>query len=627
MKLPNINYLVNKTKESFLAFPITIISAFIAVCISIYYVEFKNSIKHEFIFINLILTFYLGIPLYFCSTFLKPKTSPHKFYKYIPYVISTGILILVYFSLPNQEITFNTKIPYIRYAIFNMIAHLLVSFSLFIKKGQINGFWNYNKTLFIRFCTSFLYAIFLYVGLALAFSVLSFLFDFDIDGEFYFELFIIVFGLFNTWFFVAGITKETSIYSDITEYPKGLKIFTQYVLLPLLAIYLMILYAYGTKIIINQNLPKGLVSYLVVIISVLGIFTFLLIYPFGKQKGNEWINKANTVYYYLLLPLIILLSIAIYMRIADYGITINRYIICLFGFWVLLLIICFTLKLTNIKFIPISLATLLFICSFGPWSMFHISEKSQSNRLIKILETNEFIEHGKIINEVFWEQDSLPKFYSVNKNISVPVISDSIHNEIKSILDYLDDYHGMNSIDYLFKQDLKNYLKIASDSVHRINEARTYMKTLGLEYKHIYNFKADIENKIIKYSIKNQKVTHIRNYDYLTHFYKYTHNSNPVNFTINQTDYKVIFDDKKVSFNITSKTDTLKVSLQKLVNNLYAKYPKGKDSLSNDELHLTGKIDHFNVLINLENIGIDQKKDSIKPNYYNGNLLFKELVK
>lgn len=623
MKFPNIQYLITKAKESFIAYPATIISAFIAVSISVYLVEFESEIHNKFPYINAILTFALAIPLCFCSTIIQSKIKKNK---YVVDIICSLILILIYFSLPNQETTFNTSIPYIRYAIFNVIAHLLVSFVFFLKKGELNGFWNYNKTLFIRLCTSVLYSGFLYLGIVLALTALHLLFDIDIDGETYFQIFIIVIGLFNTWFFVTGISKDTASYNSIHEYPKGLKIFTQYILLPLLAIYLMILYAYGAKIIITQNWPKGIVSYLITIVSVLGIFTFLLIYPYAKKKGNAWIKTANLGYYYLLLPLMTLLFIAIYLRITDYGVTINRYLICLFGFWVLILAIYFCLKKTNIKFIPTSLAILLFFTSFGPWGMFSTGERSQSNRLIKILEEHQFIRDGKIINEVIWEQDSIPIFYSKNKNIEVPVINDSIHNEIKSILDYLDDHHGMNTLEPLFKQDLKSYLKVAADSIKHTNEARIFMKTLGLDYKHKYNFKTAIEvNNNIKYKIKNTSVTQVSGYDYIFHFYQYSHNSKPLTFKIIEQEYTLDFLLHPSGISVMSKKDTLILPLEDMIQNLYKNHPKGKTPINNELLEITGKTNTFDVIVKLDNLGIKEVNDSLKVDYLNGNILFKHL--
>lgn len=460
MKLPSISYLFNKAKDSIVRFPLTILSSLISVCIAIFLVEFNDEILNFFPYINLLLTAALGIPLYFCTTIFIKKMNFNFKLKLICQIAATILLALIYFSLPNSDVTHNTSLPYIRYSIFNVIAHLLVSFIPYITSKKLNGFWNYNKVLFIRFLTSILYSGFLYIGLSLALLALNLLFDIDIHEELYFEFFIIIGGFFNTWFFVAGIPEELDELENITQYPKGLKIFSQYVLLPLLILYLIILYVYGVKILIFWDWPKGIVSYLISCVSILGILTLLLIYPYGNLKDNLWIKKFTNLYYYLLFPLIIILFIAIWLRIDDYGITINRYIIVLLGVWLSIISIYFSIRKTNIKFIPTSLAIILILMSFGPWSMFSVSENSQTKRLIKILEENSILKEGKVNNEVIWQTDSSDVFNSGTVLTNEYLVNDSIHNEIKSILDYLDDHHGFLSIKTIFQQNIDSLIMI-----------------------------------------------------------------------------------------------------------------------------------------------------------------------
>ena len=125
-----------------------------------------------------------------------------------------------------------------------------MSFSPYIKSKSLNGFWNYNKILFLRFCSSVLFSAVLYIGITLALLSITLLFDFDIDEDIYAKIWIIIAGLFNTWFFVSGIPEDIEQLDNLQTYPKGLKIFTQYILLPLLFTYLLILYLYGGKIIL-----------------------------------------------------------------------------------------------------------------------------------------------------------------------------------------------------------------------------------------------------------------------------------------------------------------------------------------------------------------------------------------
>src|SRR5690606_39197420 len=114
------------------------------------------------------------------------------------------------------------------------------------------------------------------------------------------QIFIMVIGLFNTWLFVSGININLRELDQLQLYPKKIKAFSCYVLLPLLLLYLLILYSYGFRIMLIWDWPRGIVSYMVLCISVLGILTFLLLYPYGFLQGNRWIKKANKAYFILM---------------------------------------------------------------------------------------------------------------------------------------------------------------------------------------------------------------------------------------------------------------------------------------------------------------------------------------
>src|SRR5690606_30297990 len=155
------------------------------------------------------------------------------------------ILASLYYSLPGQDMTHNTSLPYIRYAIYNACVHLLIAFIPFLSSTGTRGFWNYNIRLFIRILTSLFYSAILFIGISLALLALHLLFDIDFDEKIYLQIFIMVIGLFNTWFFLAGVPEDIDQMEEINRFPKPLKVFAQYILLPLLALYLLILYGYG----------------------------------------------------------------------------------------------------------------------------------------------------------------------------------------------------------------------------------------------------------------------------------------------------------------------------------------------------------------------------------------------
>lgn len=625
MKLPSINYLYQQAKNAVLRFPLSLISSLVGVIIGIFLIENEKNIINIFPYLNVILTAALGIPLLFCIEVFAKKFNFNRSKRIIANFSGVVVLFLLFLTLPNSEVTANTSMPYIRYTIYNLAIHLLVSFIPFIRTNTTNGFWQYNRVLFIRFITSAIYSGFLYVGIALALVSLNLLFDIKIHDKLYAELFIFIGGFFNTWFFIAGMPQNFDDLEHDTVYPFGLKVFTQYILFPLLALYLVILYGYGIKIVSIWDWPKGVVSYLIVCVAVLGIFNLLMIYPYGKLEGNKWIKTTSRVYYFLLIPLIVMLFIAISMRLNDYGITINRYIIYVLGIWLSLVSLYFVIGKTNIKFIPTSLFVVLVLTSFGPWSMFNVSENSQVTRLKHLLEEAKLLENNKIVNEQIIKIDSNYNHLSFTPQNQL-LLNDSLKNEIKSILDYLDDHHGFNKIKAWYSQDfdsqIENY-NLKKERWSRLNEAEIYMRALGLDYTYYF-----FNNDYISYSTNNyDDVIDVKGYDYETKVNSYLYNSDVSmkKFTLDSNEYELKHQQKNNCIIEVYKNNQLfsAIDLTALRTNLMSKYGKNQQyNIPTEELTIKDSTTNFNYKIILENIAFNLEKDSIKLSSFNGVILF-----
>jgi hypothetical protein len=308
-----------------------------------------------------------------------------------------------------------------RIALLAFAFHLLVAFAPFINKGTLNGFWQYNKSLFLRFLTSALYAGVLYVGLAVALLAIDGLFNVKIGWETYMRLFSVVTAGFMTIFFLAGVPEDFEALDKDDSYPKGLKIFTQYVLIPLMSIYLVILLVYEAKIIINWELPKGLVSMLILGYAVFGILSLLLVYPIKEKEGNGWIKFFSRFFYVMMIPLVLLLLLAVWKRVGNYGITESRYILIILAGWLTLITAYFLFsKRQNIKIIPVSLCMLALLATYGPQSAFSVSKYSQIARLKRLMTSTD----GKDIKQR------------------------------GEVVDYLVDRHGLHALQPFTKVDL-----------------------------------------------------------------------------------------------------------------------------------------------------------------------------
>lgn len=287
---------------------------------------------------------------------------------------------------------------YTRFFLMSLAFHLLVAFAAFTGKGQLQGFWQFNKTLFLRFLTSVLYGIVLFLGLAAAIGATNFLFNFHFEWDTYAILWTWIAGMFTTIFFLAGVPVETRLLDDDQSYPKGLKIFTQYVLIPLATVYVIILLAYEIKILVTWNLPKGLVSNLILGYAVFGILSLLLVYPIKEHAENKWLKTFARSFYFLLIPLLGLLFVAVGARVFKYGITESRYFLILLACWLLFISVYFLLfKKQNIKLIPVSLCVITLLAIYGPQSAFSISMYSQRRIIIQFFEQNHAFKNGKLM--------------------------------------------------------------------------------------------------------------------------------------------------------------------------------------------------------------------------------------
>lgn len=626
MKFPSLAQLQKDGTSAALRFPFSLVFGVLAAMLGCWLIEIDQA--EDYRLINLLLTFALGIPLYFCIDVLAERKNFTPFQRQISWVIGLLFLGLIYFSFPTEDTFTNTRAPYIRYAIYNLAIHLMVAFLPYYDSDNQEGFWNYNKNLFIRLVQGVYYSLVIFIGISLALLAINTLFEANIQGDTYPQIFAITFGIFNTWFFLAGIPKTFSNDLSLDDYPKGLKIFTQFILIPLLLIYLCILYFYGAKIIITGDWPKGIVSYMIIAISVLGIFTNLLLYPYQQWKESGWIKKFHRGYYAFLIPLVILLFLAIGIRIQDYGLTVNRYIITLMGIWLAFISIYYSLGRRNIKVIPISLALFMIISSFGPWGMFSLSEMMQRNRLSEILTANNILLNDKIQNEVKWEIGKKGEFKPLGDR-PINLLPTEELNEVNSILQYLADYHGMENIYPWFEQDLKSLIKKSKDA-----QPNTYpfpipgkliVESMGLTYVPYYQLENGEEiPRILELAPDNNFQLDISAYDYMS-----------VIDIGDGRSFDEISKDKKFKVDIAPNSNStlvvewenekIEIPLAQYLKDLVNQYSQDYHRVDSDELVITNTNEKLNILIQVQSLTLMKSEGDITINRLAGILLVKEI--
>ena len=347
----------------------------------------------EFLFVKLGLISCLGISLTFAFKMLSQRIGKSILLQIIPIIF----LVLYYLLLPRREEDFTELYAFLLIPTF-ILSHLLVSFIAFFGKEKEKNFWQFNKNLFLNIFLTAVFTGVLIAGVQLAIVAVDQLFDFNFDDGFYRNPLIILSVFGSTFIFLLFNVEGLQKLESDTDYPQILKFFTQYILIPLLLIYVIILYFYSAKILINWELPRGWVSYLVLAYSLVGILALLLVHPLKNELAKSWVKMFSKIFYFTLLPLLILLFTAIFTRILEYGFTEPRYYVLLLAIWLTSVIIYFIIRKNGtIKFIPISLFTFgLFALMFPYLNSTSISKRSQMNELQKLLETNKLLVAGKI---------------------------------------------------------------------------------------------------------------------------------------------------------------------------------------------------------------------------------------
>ena len=122
-----------------------------------------------------------------------------------------GLAALVGFALAFPHWTEAVRLR--RFAQINIGLHLLVAFLPYLRRGESNGFWQYNRTLFLRFLTAALHSGVLYVGLVIALVAVNQLFKVRIPDKTYFHLWIAISFVLtpgSSWPACPGISPGSS---------------------------------------------------------------------------------------------------------------------------------------------------------------------------------------------------------------------------------------------------------------------------------------------------------------------------------------------------------------------------------------------------------------------------------
>lgn len=589
MKKFSLQSLIEKIQLIALRFPFTL---FFVLGLAFYFFLEINK-KHIEIQPSSWAFFSLGIAMSLVVTLLLENYK--NVYIKIGFNLLSIILLYVYtFTLPDKFL------PVHNYQLVSLgfVFVLSAFFVSFLKKNVDVPFWEFCKTSILQLIISGIFAVVLMVGLSLAVLSLKQLFNVDVKDEVYGNLAVVCFAIFAPIYFLANIPGSTEKFQQEYSFPKFLKILGLYILLPILAIYSLILYVYLAQIIIKWQLPNGWVSTLVSILGLGGFLCMLILYPLRLEGENKVINLLSKYFPLLLLPLLVLMSVGIFRRLEDYGLTINRCYVLILNMWLYAIsLYLFFSKSKHLKWIVISFSSVLFLSSVGPWSVFSITKQSLVKEIGQLLSQANLIENGKVID-------------NYNSRIKVDsLLSKKIYEDVK----YICNNYGSNSIQLFFKDSIQNLNYSSINNRLGINESDNYRPLLSPNQKS----KNSTKYFTATFSSNNQLISIANDYKY----YIQLQRQNDIEQVYNGDDLIVKYlnnsfivfkpADNKFKINIPLKSKLKEIA--KLVEKDYKFSPK--------ELTIDGA--NFKLVINKLTGFYYQKSDSITVTNIDANLFLK----
>lgn len=424
MKLPSVDHLVREGRAAASRFPLALACALASALFAVIAVDGQN----ESSWIRLLAATSLGLPLFVALTLAAERHGLRGIGRWGARGAGLVLLLLFWWRWPDWSHDVQT----IRYFHLSAGLHLSAAVAAHVGVEELRGFWQFNRALFLRFLIGAVYAAVLFGGLAIALAGIDNLLGVDVAGETYARLWILIAFVCHPWFTLAGIPRDFAALERRTDYPGGLRAFAQYVLLPLVAVYLVILTAYLVRVVATRVWPSGWIGYLVSALAALGILSLLLIHPERDRPDARWIDGYARAFWIAILPPTAMLLLAAWKRIDQYGVTERRYLLTVLAVWLAVVAVVHAVSRSrNIKWIPLSLAAIAFVTFLGPWSAYAMSRRSQTARLEGLLVESGILADGRVTP-------------------TTAELPEESRREITATLGYLTRVHGTAGIDPWF---------------------------------------------------------------------------------------------------------------------------------------------------------------------------------
>ena len=304
-----------------------------------------------------------------------------KKFSIIPHVVAEAVWLAVSIALTFYYVSTDNNTEHTYVLVTGLFIYTTVFLSIFIapffKQKDENGFWVFLMKNAKAAVIAGAISVFLLIAInGLLFGFFN-LFDIKVsDKPFIYSAIICSCTIFPILFF-SGIPSIDECLQEAPALNKFQTSANKFLFLPVISLYIILLYAYIAKIIIQWEMPKGMVSYLVSVSMSLLLLRVTLTLPERINPKPSFEKTLLKILPAACIPLVILMSVGIMRRISDYGISEDRYYIAainIFYYIIIAILLIDKIKCKS-RYIAIVFCSMFFILTNGPLSAINVTHR------------------------------------------------------------------------------------------------------------------------------------------------------------------------------------------------------------------------------------------------------------
>ena len=453
-RLFSLNYIDSALREVRNIFPITILSLLTLFFVATLMVHGGDLSQELSLWLSWGLSALFASMLFAILEFKMFHEQYEMARRWIDYAVGSLLVLGFYVGLPENISNVSAEFFIALMLVFGTLGVALVLLRAFLDRSEDEEGIRQVLAHLLSLAQGGIISLVLFIFGAIILGTLNVLFGLSFDGSWFAQWFVFTSLLIFPLFSLVQLVRTKSI--DISRIG-FFQVMTKFVLVPFTLLYGLILYAYVVRVLFFlDSWPSGVVPWLIMGYFVAGLLTYF----FVKHISYDAISRFKTIFSLSAFPLLGLLFYAILIRILSYGWTMNRYFVVMIGIWLFsVALILFFSKAKNIFKMGLSLIIVLLVAMVGPCSIFAVSERSQTSRLIEQLE----------------------RVTTFENNIPLPltVAQRNAHraelSSLRSRINYLCEYHGCDRID-TWNSELG-----LNDGEQYWNKAFVFTEYLGIE--------------------------------------------------------------------------------------------------------------------------------------------------